>query len=783
MKKFTVGIDLGTVNARIGTWNNGHFEIIEFDNSGKRYIPSCISFNENELLIGNRALYQSQVNLKNTIFDIKRIIGLDFNDKMIHNIIKSLPFTVCSINKKPYVQVKYKNEVNYCTIEEITSMILLKMKENVEEFSNESVIDAVITIPTYFTSHQRDATINAGILAGFNIIDCISETYAAAIAYKNNNNIENKENILIINLGGSFYEASLFSISKGDVIRKGTDGDSTLGGEIFNDRLINHFIKEINTEYEKDIKTDPKYFEILTRLRLACEEAKRKLSFVKQCKIEIINLFDGINFEKEITREFFENLNKDLFEKLINPIEYVIHYSKISKSDVSDIILIGGSTRIPKVRDIISTCLDGKELKSNINSDEAVTQGAAIHSSILSMDNEEENKKLNELFNKSNEKNMKENLLINTNDPEYKNINKLNKEMKKELERIESMNNLESFIYEERNKLIEGKYDEYFSIIKESIEEIKKRYKNKKENNKLKSQLENKMNLIHQMNEISKRNKAYETHDIEEIYENYKNELKKSFELCLEWIKRNSNASIEVYDNKKNELVDEMKLIYQMIEESENVKKKKSKVKEMERKVFMNNLMNFINKECNNLIKGKYDEYFSIFKKSIEEIKKRYKNKKENNELKLQLENKINLIHQMNEISKRNKNINKNCCFYSDIYKNYKIELIESFKSRRDWIKKYPNASIEEYNYIKNELMYKMKSIHQIIEEYENIKKKKRDQLVNLNLELKNEFNRLYDNINIWIANNYDNPDIRIDDYNNIILNLKPLLLNLKNIE
>jgi len=388
--KLAIGIDLGTTFSCAGIYRNEHVEIFP-NNEGFRITPSYVSFDDKQQLTGYPALYQIGLNLQNTIFNIKRIIGRNFNEDNVQSDINRWPFKVIEDNNRPYVQVKYKNNIEKYTAEEISGMVLSEMKGIAEEYLGETVTDAVITVPAYFNDTQRKATIDAGRIAGLNVLRIINEPTAAAIAYGFNNKIDNIDNILVVDLGGGTYDVSLLSIYNGKYEVKAISGDTHLGGEDINNILIDYFIEEVKTKYGKDIKTDPNYQEIKSRLRSACERAKIQLSS-KKCKIvpiEVVNMFDGISFKSSITRTRFEQLCKDLFDRLIKPIENVINDSKINKSDVNEIVLVGGSTRIPKVQEIISAYFDGKELKRRINPDEAVANGAAILASILSNEKEE----------------------------------------------------------------------------------------------------------------------------------------------------------------------------------------------------------------------------------------------------------------------------------------------------------------------------------------------------------------------------------------------------------
>jgi len=385
-KGVAVGIDLGTTNSCIGFYieEDGYVEILANDESS-RITPSYVAFNdEDEIQVGFPALYQIGTNPENTVYNIKRLMGRDFYEGNVQSDIKRFPFKVIKKNGRPYVQVKYKYEIKQFTAEEISSMILGKLKKMAEDYLDQTVTDAVITVPAYFNDTQRKATIDAGRIAGLNVLQIINEPTAAALAYGFKNKIKNKENILVVDLGGGTYDVSLLSIIDEKYEVKAVSGDTHLGGEDFTDCLVDYFIKEIKDNYGKNVYTDPKCNEIINRLRSECERTKKILTSKTVCNIEVINLFDGITFKSNITRARFEELNYESFKKLTIPIDDIINDSKLNKSDIKEIILVGGSTRIPKVQEIIKTYFNGHDLKKKINPDEAVAYGAAIQASILS---------------------------------------------------------------------------------------------------------------------------------------------------------------------------------------------------------------------------------------------------------------------------------------------------------------------------------------------------------------------------------------------------------------
>ncbi|KAL6625643.1 stress protein HSC70 [Neocallimastix californiae] len=380
-KGYTIGIDLGTTYSCVGIWEDDHVEII-LNDEGNPTTPSYVSFTENERLIGEEAKEHAAIYPENTIYDAKRMIGRTYDDEILQNDIKHWPFKVIEKNNgRPYVQVNYKNKIRDFRPEEISSMILSKLKEDAEEYLGQEVTDAVITVPAYFNDAQRKATKDAGLIAGLNVLRIINEPTAAAIAYGLNKKSKEKKNILVVDLGGGTFDVSILTINNGTFEVKATAGDTHLGGEDFDNRLVDHFVKEFKEKYNKDISTDSK---ALRRLKSKCERIKCTLSISKRANLSIDSLHDGIDFKSNITRECFEKLNKDLFEKILEPIDNALKDSGFSKSDIQEIVLVGGSTRIPKIRSLVSEYFDGKKLNKNINPDEAVAYGAAVLSASLS---------------------------------------------------------------------------------------------------------------------------------------------------------------------------------------------------------------------------------------------------------------------------------------------------------------------------------------------------------------------------------------------------------------
>jgi len=383
-----IGIDLGTTYSCVGVFQHGKVEIIAND-QGNRTTPSYVAFTDTERLIGDAAKNQVAMNPSNTIFDAKRLIGRKFEDATVQSDMKHWPFDVISDGGKPKLQVEYKGETKSFYPEEVSSMVLTKMKETAEAYLGKTVTDAVVTVPAYFNDSQRQATKDAGTIAGLNVLRIINEPTAAAIAYGLDKKVDGKgeRNVLIFDLGGGTFDVSILTIEDGIFEVKSTAGDTHLGGEDFDNRMVNHFTEEFKRKYKKDLKTNKR---ALRRLRTACERAKRTLSSSTQASIEIDSLFDGIDFYTSITRARFEELNADLFRGTLEPVEKSLRDAKMDKSQIHDIVLVGGSTRIPKIQKLLQDFFNGKELNKSINPDEAVAYGAAVQAAILHGDKSEE---------------------------------------------------------------------------------------------------------------------------------------------------------------------------------------------------------------------------------------------------------------------------------------------------------------------------------------------------------------------------------------------------------
>ena len=376
-----IGIDLGTTYSCVGVWQNSRTEIIAND-QGNRTTPSYVAFTDEERLIGDSAKNQASMNPTNTIHDAKRLVGRTFDDHHVQADAKTWGFKVVNDgNNKPKIRVEHKGEEKDFFAEEISAMILTKMKEIAETYLGEEVKDAVITVPAYFGDNQRQATKDAGVIAGLNVLRIINEPTAAAIAYGMDNKCEKEKNVLIFDCGGGTHDCTMLSIEDGVFEVKATAGDSHLGGEDFDDRLVQHFVKEFKRKHSKDPSGNPRS---IRRLRTSCEKLKRNLSTSAQGTIEIDSFFEGMDFNSSITRARFEEICSDIFKRTMDPVEKVMRDSKLSKGEVDEVILVGGSTRIPKIQKMLSEFFNGKELCKSVNPDEAVAIGASIQAAILS---------------------------------------------------------------------------------------------------------------------------------------------------------------------------------------------------------------------------------------------------------------------------------------------------------------------------------------------------------------------------------------------------------------
>ena len=379
-----IGIDLGTTYSCVSIWQNNNAEIIAND-QGNRTTPSYVSFSGEERHIGAAAKSQSAQNAKNTIFDAKRLIGRKFNDEEVQKELPHLPYKVLeNKNGNPVIEVTYKDELKRFQPEEISAMVLTKMKEIAEAFLGVTVTDAVITVPAYFNDSQRQATKDAGVIAGLNVMRIINEPTAAAIAYGLEKNKSGERFVLIYDLGGGTFDVTVLSIDDGVFEVKSTAGDTHLGGEDFDRRLVQHMLQDFCKKNKLNVTDVEKNAKTIRRLHSAAETSKKTLSSSTVAAVEIDALYEGIDYNGSVTRARFEDMCSDLFRKTFDPVEKVLRDAKLSKAQIDEIVLVGGSTRIPKIQTQLSEYFNGKQLCKNINPDEAVAYGAAVQGAILS---------------------------------------------------------------------------------------------------------------------------------------------------------------------------------------------------------------------------------------------------------------------------------------------------------------------------------------------------------------------------------------------------------------
>jgi len=384
-----IGIDLGTTYSCCAVWENDRVEIIA-NEQGNRTTPSYVAFTEEERLIGESAQNQGAMNPTNTVFDAKRLIGRRFDDPSIKKDMEHWPFKVVENDEQPFIEVTYQNEVKQFSPQEISSMVLYKMKEIAEAKLGKTVSKAVITVPAYFNDSQRQATKDAGTIAGLDVLRIINEPTAAAIAYGLDSNVKAERNVLIFDLGGGTFDVSLLTIAGGIFTVRATAGDTHLGGEDFDNNLVEYFKNEFKRKNRGlDISGDAR---ATRRLRTASERAKRTLSSAARTSVEVDSLYKGIDFQTTITRAKFEEINSKAFESTLEPVKKVLKDAKILKNEVDEIVLVGGSTRIPKIQSLLQEFFDGKELNKSINPDEAVAYGAAVQGAVLTGANDSSKK-------------------------------------------------------------------------------------------------------------------------------------------------------------------------------------------------------------------------------------------------------------------------------------------------------------------------------------------------------------------------------------------------------
>ncbi|XP_046367445.2 endoplasmic reticulum chaperone BiP-like [Haliotis rufescens] len=381
-----IGIDLGTTYSCVGVYRKGHVEIIP-NEQGNRITPSYVAFTpEGERLIGDAAKNQLTTNPENTIFDVKRLIGRPWNDKSVQHDIQYYPFKVINKNNRPYVKVKVGSGDKVFSPEEISAMVLSKMKEIAETYLGKNVTHAVVTVPAYFNDAQRRATKDAGTIAGLNILRLINEPTAASIAYGLDKS-EGEKNILVFDLGGGTFDVSILTIDHGVFEVLATNGDTHLGGEDFDQRVMEFFIKLYKKKTKRNLREDSR---AIQKLRREVEKAKRALSSQHQTRVEIESLMGGHDFSEVLTRAKLEELNLDLFKSTLKPVKSALEDGNMKTTDIQDIVLVGGSTRIPKIQQLVKEFFGGREPSKGINPDEAIAYGAAVQGGVLGSD--EDNK-------------------------------------------------------------------------------------------------------------------------------------------------------------------------------------------------------------------------------------------------------------------------------------------------------------------------------------------------------------------------------------------------------
>ena len=382
--KYVIGCDLATCMSMVAVWKNGGVEIIASD-TGNRTVPSVITFGD-ERLVGEAAKSMSATNPKNTIYDAKRLIGRTFDDPLVQRDMKTWPFQVVDDgHNRPQIVVEWKGEMKKMYPEEVSAMVLSKLKAMAESYLGEEITDAVVTVPAYFNDAQRQATKDAGRIAGLNVLRLLAEPTSACIAYgMNEAKTKGERKVVIFDLGGGTFDVSLLKVEDGIFEVCATSGDTHLGGQDFDNRIVEWAIDEFKKKTKIDIHSNAK---ALARLRLAAERVKKTLSTSNQAVLEVDSLAEGNDFQMTLTRAKFESLCEDLFKKCMGPVEQVLRDSKMSKSDINDVVIVGGSSRIPRVQALLKDYFNGKELCQSIHPDEAIAYGAAVQAHILSGNN------------------------------------------------------------------------------------------------------------------------------------------------------------------------------------------------------------------------------------------------------------------------------------------------------------------------------------------------------------------------------------------------------------
>jgi len=381
-KSICVGIDLGTTYSVVAAWQNGKVEIIAND-QGNRTTPSYVAYTAEERLIGDSAKGQAAANPSNTVFDAKRLIGRPFNDPIVQAEKKLWPFKVIedTVTGKPKIEVEWKGAIQQFLPEEVSAAVLTKMKNTAEAFLGTTVKDAVITVPAYFNDSQRQATKDAGAIAGLNVLRIINEPTAAALAYGLDRLGAGEKNVLIFDCGGGTHDLSVLTLDDGVFEVKATAGDTHLGGEDFDNTLVSYCASEFQKKTKVSITGNPR---ALRRLRTACERAKRSLSSSTQAAVEVDSLAEGIDYQTTITRAKFESMCESFFKRTVAPLDQLLRDAKLDKSQIHEIVMVGGSSRIPKIRQLLTEYFNGKALNDSVNPDEAVAYGAAVQAHILS---------------------------------------------------------------------------------------------------------------------------------------------------------------------------------------------------------------------------------------------------------------------------------------------------------------------------------------------------------------------------------------------------------------